>query len=83
MLSSCTLNCTDIEVKGLTVVRGLGPSSLESLARRVAFPRTTHYNDYFVVESKSDPNNLAYTTDALGLHLDEPHYSYTPGVRAD
>ncbi len=56
-------------------------ATLESLALRVAFPRLTHYGDYFVVESKNDPNNLAYTTGKLGLHLDEPHYGYTPGTQ--
>ncbi len=57
------------------------PDSLPKLASRVGFTKTTHYGDYFEVHSKGDPNNLAYTNSTLGLHLDEPHYYYTPSVR--
>ncbi len=63
------------------MVRGLGPESLPDLVCKVAFPKPTSYGDYFEVESKEDPSNLAYTTATLGLHLDEQHYAYTPGVK--
>ena len=54
------------ETSGLTVVRGMG-SEEEGLIRLVegeggvgvgAFPKATHYGDYFHVETKADPSNL-------------------------
>ena len=58
------------ETFGLTVVRGMG-SEEDGLIRLVegeggvgvgvgvgAFPKATHYGDYFHVETKADPSNL-------------------------
>ena len=39
-----------------------------------------HGRQVFVVKNKVEPNNLAYTTAALGLHTDLPQVNYTPGV---
>ena len=35
----------------------------------------------FTVMDKKDPNNLAYTSDTLGLHTDMPYDLHPPGVR--
>ncbi len=65
------------------MIKGLGsdPSGLERVIARIAFARPTHYDDYFDVKSKAGPSNLAYTSNTLGLHLDQGEYSYTPGVQ--
>ena len=66
---------------GLTLVQDMPERALEHLIETVAFPKTNHYGSYFWVESKDDPNNLAYTAGTLGLHLDLPYYEHNPGVR--
>ncbi len=71
---------TDLEDVGLTLVQGLKEESLKPLTYRVAFPKLTHYGDFYIVESRSDPNKLAYTGATLELHLDQQNYAYTPGV---
>ncbi|KAI8507040.1 Gamma-butyrobetaine dioxygenase, partial [Branchiostoma belcheri] len=54
---------------------------LERLANRVAFLKLTNYGKEFVVMSKPNPSNVAYTSVKLGLHTDLPYYNYTPGVQ--
>ena len=54
--------------------------TFEEVFRRLGFMRRTHYGEKFIVEAKQAPNNLAYTSGTLGLHVDLPIYHYTPGV---
>ncbi|XP_078663612.1 gamma-butyrobetaine dioxygenase-like isoform X2 [Branchiostoma floridae x Branchiostoma belcheri] len=54
---------------------------LDRLADRVAFLKLTNYGKEFVVMSKPNPSNVAYTSVKLGLHTDLPYYNYTPGVQ--
>ncbi len=67
------------------MVEGLesNKSALSTLLKRVAFPKLTHYNETFDVVAKHEPNNIAYTPDTIGLHVDLPYYEYGPGVSAD
>mmetsp|Transcript_5144 Transcript_5144/g.12089 ORF Transcript_5144/g.12089 Transcript_5144/m.12089 type:complete len:408 (-) Transcript_5144:327-1550(-) len=59
---------------------------LNRLSESVGIPmRTTIYGEggqmTFQVSSKPDPNNQAYTADALGLHTDLPFYAAPPGAQ--
>ncbi|XP_035662137.1 gamma-butyrobetaine dioxygenase-like [Branchiostoma floridae] len=54
---------------------------VDRLANRVAFLKHTNYGKEFVVKSKPNPSNVAYTSAKLGLHTDLPQYNYTPGVQ--
>ena len=38
------------------------------------------FSHHFEVQAKFDANNLAYTSDFLPLHSDNPYYDYVPGV---
>ncbi len=69
-----------LEVHGLVRVSEVPEFTLQKLLDRAGFARKTHYLDVFEVKSKGDPNNLAYTSGTLGLHVDLPYYKYTPGV---
>jgi gamma-butyrobetaine dioxygenase len=48
---------------------------------RIGIVRTTNYGRLFDVISKPDPNNLAYTALALGVHTDNPYRDPTPGYQ--
>ncbi|XP_071476175.1 gamma-butyrobetaine dioxygenase-like [Diadema antillarum] len=54
---------------------------LNKLCRKVAFERLTCYGHDFRVESLFNASSLAYTSKALGLHVDLPFYGYRPGVQ--
>ena len=56
--------------------------SLPELIKSIGIEKATHYGKSFKVITKSDPSNAAYTSLALGLHLDMPIYHYKPGVRS-
>lgn len=68
---------------GLSVVGGLpaDPDAGIALARRVGFLRQTNFGTVFEVISKPDPNNLAYTAEALPLHTDLPNQALPPGFQ--
>ncbi|XP_059091646.1 gamma-butyrobetaine dioxygenase-like [Tigriopus californicus] len=72
-----------LDTMGLTMISGMPPEvkSLPTLIEAVAFPRSTHYGQYFEVIAKAQPNNTAYTTSELSLHLDLPYYKYKPGTQ--
>ncbi|KAG0714161.1 Gamma-butyrobetaine dioxygenase [Chionoecetes opilio] len=62
----------NLEVSGVVLVSGV-PTQLRQIHRlteRVGYLKPTHYGETFEVETKSDPNNLAYTRDSLDLHSD-------------
>ena len=66
---------------GLSIVEGLAddPEAGLAVARRVGFLRETNFGVTFEVRSKPNPNNLAYTADALPLHTDLPNQELPPG----
>jgi len=51
------------------------------IAERFGFVRETNYGRYFDVESVADPINLAYTTQALEVHTDNPYRDPVPGLQ--
>ena len=68
---------------GLVIVQGI-PDSTEAgvkVAERIGFLRRTNFGTVFEVESKPDPNNLAYTSIALPLHTDLPNQEIAPGFQ--
>lgn len=68
---------------GLSIVEGLDddPEAGMAVARRIAFLRETNFGKTFQVKSKPNPNNLAYTSDALPLHTDLPNQELPPGFQ--
>uniref|UniRef100_A0A1A9WCL6 TauD/TfdA-like domain-containing protein n=1 Tax=Glossina brevipalpis TaxID=37001 RepID=A0A1A9WCL6_9MUSC len=52
---------------------------VRKLANRVGFLRRTTYGEEFIVQAKSDANNVAYLSDPLAPHTDLPYYEYKPG----
>ncbi|MFQ6547389.1 TauD/TfdA family dioxygenase [Aestuariibius sp. 2305UL40-4] len=68
---------------GLSIVDGLADDvdAGEAIARRVGHLRETNFGITFEVVSKPDPNNLAYTADALPLHTDLPNQELPPGYQ--
>ncbi|MEM1307682.1 MAG: TauD/TfdA family dioxygenase, partial [Pseudomonadota bacterium] len=74
---------TDAKATGLALVTGLADDADAGLAiaRRIGFLRETNFGVDFNVMSKPDPNNLAYTSDALPLHTDLPNQEMPPGFQ--
>jgi gamma-butyrobetaine dioxygenase len=68
---------------GLSLVEGLSdaPEAGMEVARRIGFLRKTNFGETFSVESKPQPNNLAYTAVALPLHTDLPNQELPPGFQ--
>ncbi|WP_305971175.1 MULTISPECIES: TauD/TfdA family dioxygenase [unclassified Mameliella] len=73
----------DTKRYGLSIVTGLADSTDAGMqvARRVGFLRETNFGLTFEVVSKPDPNNLAYTSDALPLHTDLTNQELPPGYQ--
>ncbi|WP_293575428.1 TauD/TfdA family dioxygenase [Phaeobacter sp.] len=68
---------------GYSIVEGL-PDSTEGgmdVARRIGFLRQTNFGVTFEVQSKPNPNNLAYTPIALPLHTDLTNQELPPGFQ--
>lgn len=57
------------------------PGMVARVGDHIGFVRTTNYGRVFDVISKPDPNNLAYTALALGVHTDNPYRDPTPGYQ--
>jgi gamma-butyrobetaine dioxygenase len=57
------------------------PGMVAEVGDHIGFVRTTNYGRIFDVISKPDPNNLAYTGMALGVHTDNPYRDPTPGYQ--
>lgn len=68
---------------GLSIVEGLAGSTEAGMkiARRVGHLRETNFGMTFEVVNKPDPNNLAYTSEALPLHTDLTNQELTPGYQ--
>ena len=69
-------------VYGLSILRNAPRESgvLNQLPQRASlgYLKKTHYGEVFTVKSKPQPNNLAYTAEALPLHVDLPFLDYQP-----
>lgn len=57
------------------------PGMVAEVGDHIGLVRTTNYGRIFDVISKPDPNNLAYTALALGVHTDNPYRDPTPGYQ--
>ena len=68
---------------GLSLVTGLADDveAGMAVARRVGHLRETNFGRMFEVVSKPDPNNLAYTAEALPLHTDLTNQELPPGYQ--
>ena len=73
----------DARRMGLAFVTGLADDADAGLAiaRRIGFLRETNFGLTFDVISKPNPNNLAYTSDALPLHTDLSNQETPPGFQ--
>jgi len=68
---------------GIALVDGLDDraDAGEAVARRIGFLRETNFGVTFEVISKPNPNNLAYTADALPPHTDLTNQELPPGFQ--
>lgn len=68
---------------GLGLVTGLHDDSEAGMriGARIGFKRETNFGVTFDVISKPNPNNLAYTADALPLHTDLTNQEMPPGFQ--
>lgn len=68
---------------GLTIVEQMPNNDdvLEQVANRISHLRETNFGVTFNVVSKPNPNNQAYTSDALPLHTDLPNQELPPGYQ--
>lgn len=68
---------------GLSIVTGLADDKEAGMeiARRAGFLRRTNFGVTFDVRSRPNPNNLAYTAEALPLHTDLPNQELPPGYQ--
>jgi gamma-butyrobetaine dioxygenase len=57
------------------------PGEVAIVGDRLGHVRVTNYGRIFDVVSRPDPNNLAYTGLALGVHTDNPYRDPTPGLQ--
>lgn len=72
-----------IDDTGVALVTGVPSEHLAvgRLAERIAFIEESHFGRYFDVESKPNPENLAYTPRALHPHNDLPSRTHLPGIQ--
>src|SRR5262245_1135569 len=68
---------------GIAFLSGVQPEEQKVLevAALVGWIRETNYGRVFDVRAVPDPNNLAYTGLALGLHTDNPYREPVPGLQ--
>lgn len=69
-----------LDSHGFVLLRD-GPLADEEVLRvaeRVGWPRETNFGRYFDVVSKPDPNNAAFTAEALEPHVDLPNWQRPP-----
>jgi len=59
----------------------LEPGQVAAVGDRLGHVRVTNYGRLFDVVSIPNPNNLAYTAVALGVHTDNPYRDPTPGLQ--
>ena len=69
---------------GLVFISGV-PNDRSGLQRAISlfgYMRETNYGTVFDVRSEASPNHLAYTSEALGLHTDNPYRGVVPELQA-
>lgn len=68
---------------GLSIVTGVPRESGAGaeIAQLIHFLRRTNFGVTFEVMNKPDPNNIAYTAEALTLHTDLPNQEMAPGYQ--
>jgi hypothetical protein len=68
---------------GLAVLQGAGrdPNSVARAVERFGFVRETNYGRLFDVRIEPQPENLAYTDQALDLHTDNPYRDPVPTLQ--
>ncbi|MDE3176016.1 MAG: TauD/TfdA family dioxygenase [Pseudomonadota bacterium] len=68
---------------GLALITGLTDDEDAGvrLGERIGFLRRTNFGVTFRVETRPDPNNLAYTSHSLPLHTDLPNQELPPGYQ--
>ena len=73
----------ETQIFGFSIVEGLADSTDAGMdvARRIGFLRETNFGVTFEVQSKPNPNNLAYTPIALPLHTDLTNQELPPGFQ--
>lgn len=73
----------DTQAYGLSIVENLADNKAAGMdiARLVGFLRETNFGVEFEVESKPNPNNLAYTSIQLPLHTDLSNQELAPGYQ--
>ena len=72
-----------IDAIGFAIIKNM-PDSYEALldlAAHIAFIEESHFGRCFEVESKPNPENLAYTSHSLPLHNDLPSRTQMPGIQ--
>ena len=72
-----------VDNTGIAIVTGVPSENLSviRLAQRIAFIEESHFGRYFDVASKPNPENLAYTPQALYPHNDLPSRRHLPGMQ--
>jgi gamma-butyrobetaine dioxygenase len=72
-----------VKSRGLVIFDNLGddPMAGEAFGDHIGFKRETNFGIMFDVVSKPDPNNLAYTSVALPLHIDLTNQELVPGYQ--
>src|SRR5215813_1217928 len=72
-----------IAKSGIAFLSGTPLENLKVLevAAMIGWVRETNYGRVFDVRALSDPNNLAYTEQALGVHTDNPYRDPVPGLQ--
>lgn len=68
---------------GLVLLRGgpLAHGEVLRVAERIGWPRETNFGRHFDVVSRPNPNNAAYTADALEPHADLPNWERPPDIQ--
>lgn len=57
------------------------PGTVLDVGNRFGHVRVTNWGDLFDVQSKPNPNDLAYTAVPLGPHTDNPYRDPVPGIQ--
>ena len=68
---------------GLSIIENMpsNETAMEEIAHRIGHLRQTNFGLVFNVQSKPNPNNQAYTSEALPLHTDLPNQETPPGYQ--
>ena len=72
-----------IKTYGFSIVRNTPCNDwqVDEVAKRIAYLRETNFGRRFEVISKPNPNNQAYTHDALANHTDLSNWEAPPGIQ--